>query len=233
LEDEWGQVGRKYVLVYVYLPDPPEAVISYDGWAVVNETEQFNGTSRGTNITYWNWSVEHNGTVQWYDNGTTVLFTYVFTEVHQIYNLTLNVTDEWGQSNRTVISILTHYTSAPDINWTNKPTVGFVGKSLRYSFTTQNISLVVWTWGDGSTSTGYTGNMSHTWHRWGTFNVTMTIYNIHGDANSSNFQVNIGIFDWNSFMHNLWWILLIIIIILVVKMIVKFLQMKGENDIDI
>ena len=231
LTDEWGQSDNQSVLVYIYLPDPPTANISWNGWAVVNFTETFNGSakSRGTNLTWWNWTVEHPNGTFWYDNGTNDSIDFKFEQVNETYNLTLNLTDEWGQSNNTTIGVWVYPVPCPEFNWTSKPTSGYVRDSLRYSFTTNNTSYVIWIWGDGNTDNTSDGNATHTWSKWGEFTVTVTIWNAYGVSNTTTFDVTIGLLDLRPLQGWITWLLIIVVVIMFIKFIVGYLSNKGDH----
>ena len=233
--DEWDQGGEQSVLVYIYLPDPPIANITWDGWAVANITETFNGSanSHGTNLTWWNWTVEYPNGTFWYDNGTNGSIDFIFDQANETYNVTLNLTDEWGQWNETMIPVPVYPTEQPQFNWTSMPTQGYVGDVLSYSFTSNNTTLVTWDWGDGSNSTTTDGNASHTWGRWGTFTVTITVWNDQNVSNTTTFDVKISLLDLGPLMTWLWYFLILIIVLLIIRFVVAHLQAQGEEFIDV
>ena len=229
--DEWDQGGEQSVLVYIYIPDPPTANISWDEWAVANITETFNGStnSHGTNLTWWNWTIEYPNGTFWYDNGTNDTIDFIFDQVNETYNVTLNVTDEWGQSNNTTIGVFVNPTEQPQFNWTKKPTSGYARDVLRYTFTSNNTTYVIWNWGDGSTSNTSDGNTTHTWSRWGTFTVTVTVWNEQGVSNTTTFTVRIGVMDLVPLQGYLLWFLILIVLIMIIKFVVSYLSSKNDS----
>lgn len=229
--DEWDQSDNQSVLVYIYIPDPPVANITWDEWVVVDIIEVFNGTTNttGTNLTYWNWTVEHpNGTFS-YDNGTNQTLSFTFTVVNETYNVTLNVTDEWSQSNNTTIGMFVNPTERPQFNWTRKPTSGYARDVLRYTFTSNNTTYVIWNWGDGSTSNTSDGNTTHTWSRWGTFTVRVTVWNDQGVSNTTTFTVKIGVMDLRPLQGYLIWFLILIVVIMIIKFVVSYFSSKNDS----
>lgn len=231
LTDEWGQSDNQSVLVYIYLPDPPTANISWSEWAIANITETFNGSanSRGTNLTWWNWSVEYPNGTFWYDNGTNDSIDFNFEEVNETYNVTLNLTDEWGQNNNTTVEVWVYPIARPEFNWTSKPTSGYIRNSLRYSFTSNNTTYVIWIWGDGNTDNTSDGNATHTWNRWGTFTVTVTVWNTHGISNTTTFDVKIGLLDLGSLQGWITWMLVIVVVVMTIKLVVGYLSNKDDH----
>lgn len=232
--DEWDQSDNQSVLVYIYLPDPPVANITWDGWAVVNITETFNGStnSHGTNLTYWNWTIEYPNGTFWYDNGTNESIDFKFDQVNETYNVTLNLSDEWGQSNNTTVAVYVYPTEQPEFNWTNKPTQGYTRKPLTYNFTSDNTTYVIWNWGDGSTSNTSDGNTTHTWNRWGTYTVTVTVWNDQGVSNTTTFTVKIGLLNLAPLLGWLIWLVVLVVLLMIIKFIVAYFS-RREDTLDI
>lgn len=127
-----------------------------------------------------------NATYQWSfgdgTNGTGESVTHQFAAAGD-YDVTMVATNLNGCSDTTVLTGYIHVTPGPTISFSANDTVACkIPFLVNFTNTTPNVQSVVWSFGDGNTSTSL--NPSHTYTQAGTFPVTLTVTDNLGCTNS-------------------------------------------------
>jgi PKD repeat protein len=137
-------------------------------------TVGFTDTSSGANISSWEWNYGDGSA-----NGTTPTPSHQFTHVGT-YTVTLTVGNDGGYSTCTgTISVLD---ANPVASFTTNTTNGDLPLTVQFTNTSTgaNITGCQWTFGDGNVSTS--SNPVHTFYKYGSYSVTLTVTNDGGSS---------------------------------------------------
>lgn len=127
-------------------------------------------TGDGAPITEWDWDFG-DGTTSTQQNPT-----HVYENIG-VYNVSLTVTDAFGNKDTLSRPFFTEATG-PDVDFsTPDPTIGCAPLTITFVDETYHSNFPIsyqWDFGDGNTSNTF-GNVTHTYSTAGTFNVSLTV----------------------------------------------------------
>ena len=177
-----------YINISAGLPVPVFSGAPTSGHAPISV--QFNDTTSGTGIQYWNWSF---GDATWF-NTTSVTAknaTHPYSSAGS-FSVSLSVTNSSGLSfpatvtNTTSIANYINASAAlPIPAFTSTPTVGHEPQNVQFNDTTLGTGIQYWNWsfGDGgwSNTTDVTAkNVTHTYTAIGSYTVNLSVTNSSG-----------------------------------------------------
>ncbi len=126
----------------------------------------------------WNWGDGSSNTT----SGSSTTHTYAD---NGSYTVTVTVSDDTGSVSSSGVSVISNVN--PTIGATTWPTTGAEGVSASFAATATDPGILdtltyLWTWGDGTSSSGDTA--THTWADNGSYAVTLTVTDKDGGSTS-------------------------------------------------
>ena len=174
-----GAIGESDVYHFTTRPEHPLPVVGFvsntQSGAAPLTVRFFDTSYYLDNTSDWNWAFGDGGN----SSEQNPIHTY---NDEGIYNVTLEVSNEWGNTSSTRVFYIKVTSSAVDANFTANVTLGAAPLTVQFNDTsTGNPTLWNWTFGDGNTSTDQ--NPTHTYISPGNYSVALTVSN--GNANDT------------------------------------------------
>ncbi len=190
--DSSGSSCKDSVVHRIVVDDLPTVTFTWDpDPTCLGDPTSFFGSSSG-NIVQWQW--------EFGDGGTSTIQNPIHLYVNSgTYDVTVTVTDVNG-------CVATHtdqveIVEVPDVDFTVNPNPTCINSPTFFSGSSSG-NIVAWEWDFGDGFSGHKQNVTHSYSKTGTFDVTLKVTSADGCSNSITKQLRVNALPEPDFEHN-------------------------------